>query len=547
VPPRVIVVGGGHNGLVCAAYLARGGVDVTVLERRDLVGGACVGETLWPGYCVSRAAYVVSLLRPCIVRDLGLHQLGVELLPRTPSSFTPLADGRSLLLGRDLAQNLAEIRRFSTRDAERFASYEAFLERVASAFDTLLDLPPATWPVRSRRAMLAWVYALRAGLSLGRELPEATRALLAPARTLLEEWFESEPLRATLATDAAIGAFAAPSTPGTGYVLFHHVMGSAGGARGVWAYVRGGMGALSEALASAAKRAGASVRTGASVAQIRVRDGRAAGVVLENGEELAADAVACSTDLARMFTLLDEPSALPPAFVRALQRIDYRSPVFKLNLALGTLPRFRANGRDDSALRGTIHVGTPDLDSIERAHADARDGKLSERPLVELTIPSTLDPTLAPAGKHVASVFAQYAPALDASDARWPALRAQMLQRVVALVEEVAPGFAAAIEHAEVLAAPDLESIFGLTGGNIFHGAMTPDRLYFMRPVPGFTEYRLPLADLYLCGSAAHPGGGVMGAPGRNAALEMLADLRRRRGSRDPETRRARRVASPFS
>jgi phytoene dehydrogenase-like protein len=528
VAPRAIVIGGGHNGLVCAAYLARAGVDVTVLERRERLGGACVSEPLWPGYRVSRAAYVLSLLRPCIVRDLELRELGLELLPRTPSSFTPLADGRSLLLGRDLAQNVAEIRRFSERDAQRFASYEAFLERIATAFDPMLDLPPASWPPRGRRGLAAWWAALRAALALGRELPEATRVLLAPARALLEEWFESEPLRATLATDGAIGAFAAPSTPGTGYVLFHHVMGSLGGARGVWAYVRGGMGALADALASAAQRAGAQVRTTANVAQIRVRAGRAAGVVLESGEELAADVVACSTDLARLTALVGPGSELPERFQELAAHIDYRSPVFKLNLGLGALPRFTSRDRDASALRGTIHLGTPDLDAIERAHSDACEGRLSERPLVELTIPSTLDPTLAPEGKHVASIFAQYAPALDAGDPRWPELRAQMQSRAIALVEELAPGFASSIEHVEVLAPPDLESIFGLTGGNIFHGAMTPDRLYFLRPLAGASDYRLPLAGLYLCGSAAHPGGGVMGAPGRNAALEVLADLRKR-------------------
>jgi phytoene dehydrogenase-like protein len=528
-PPRAIVIGGGHNGLICAAYLARAGIDVTVLERRDRLGGACVSEPLWPGYRVSRAAYVVSLLRPRIVRDLKLLEHGLSLLPRTPSSFTPLADGRSLLLGRDLAQNLAEIRRFSERDAARFASYEAFLERIASAFDPMLDLPPAAWPPRSLRGLAAWCAALRAALALGRELPEATRTLLAPARTLLEEWFESEPLRATLATDGAIGAFAAPSTPGTGYVLFHHVMGSLGGARGVWAYVRGGMGALSDALASAAQRAGARLRTEARVERVLVREGRAVGVVLEGGEELGADAVAGSIDLARLLALVEPAGELPERFHEIARRIDYRSPVFKLNLGLGALPRFTARDRDASALRGTIHLGTPDLDSIERAHAEAREGRLSERPLVELTIPSTLDPTLAPEGKHVASIFAQYAPALDAKDPRWPALRAEMQRRAIGLVEELAPGFASAIEHVEVLAPPDLESIFGLTGGNIFHGAMTPDRLYFLRPLAGASDYRMPIAGLYLCGSAAHPGGGVMGAPGRNAALEMLGDLKRRR------------------
>jgi len=493
-----------------------------------VLGGACVTESLWPGYRVSRAAYVLSLLRPRIVRDLALQELGLQLLPRSPSSITPLADGRSLVLGADLAKNQAEIGRFSVRDAEAYPRYEAFLERAASAIEPLLDRPPAVWPPRGAASLGSWLTALRGAASLGRDLPRAVHALLAPARELLEEWFESEPLRATLATDGAIGAFAGPSTPGTGYVLFHHVMGSLGGARGVWAYVRGGMGALSDALAAAAHRSGATLRTDAEVTRLLVRDGRVSGVVLASGEEIVADAVACSTDLARALNWIHDRDVLPDELVRAAAQIDYRSPVFKLNLALGELPRFRMTDRAEAPpLCGTIHIGSPDLDSLEIAHAQAVAGELSERPVVELTIPSTLDPTLAPPGRYVASVFAQYAPALPASDPRWPALRAQMQSRVVGLIEELAPGFSRSIEHVEVLAAPDLEAIFGLTGGNIFQGAMTPHRLYFLRPMPGWSDYRTPVAGLYLCGAATHPGGGVMGACGRNAALELLTDLRR--------------------
>ncbi len=524
---RVVIIGGGHNGLVCAAYLARAGAQVTLLERRALLGGACVTEELWPGYRVSRAAYVLSLLRPRIARELELERFGLQLLPRAPSSFTPLPDGRSLVLGPDRAANVAEIERFSPRDARAFPAYEALLERIASALEPTLDAPPPEpWP-RRPQDFLAWWLALRAGARLGRDLPRAARLLLGPARSLLEEWFDSEPLRTTLASDAVIGAFAAPSTPGTGYVLFHHVMGSISGHRGVWAYVRGGMGALSEALAAAARAAGVSLRTDAEVDRIRTAQDRAIGVTLAGGEEIDAGVVVSAVDPARTFGALDDPGVLPDEFRRALDGLDFRSPVVKLNLALRELPRFRVHDRPEPPLGGTIHLGPQNLDQIEHAFDDARNGEVSSRPLVELTLPSVIDPTLAPAGRHVASIFAQYAPVRPTDDAAWPRLREQMRDRVLAVVDEVAPGFSDSIEALEVLAAPELEDVFGLTGGNIFHGAMTPDRLLFLRPLAGWSRYRTPVRGLYLCGSGTHPGGGVMGAPGRNAALAIARDLPR--------------------
>lgn len=528
---RVVVIGGGHNGLVCAAYLARSGADVVVLERRAVLGGACVTESPWPGFRISRAAYVLGLFRPRIVEELELGRHGLRLLPRSPASLTPLPDGRSLVLGADRAASVADIARFSKRDAETYPRYEAYLERVARAIEPLLDAPPPELPPRRPRDVAAWWRALRAGVRLGRDIPSAARLLLGAARDLLQEWFDSEPLRATLATDAVIGAYAAPSMPGTGYVLFHHVMGSTTGDRGVWAYVAGGMGRLADALADAARAAGAALRLEAPVARIDLVGDRAAGVVLEDGEEIPADVVVSSADPRHTFETLVEPGALPESFARGVRAIDFRSPVFKLNLALSELPRFRIRDRDDLPLSGTIHVGAQDLDALERAFDDARAGSVSARPLVELTLPSVLDSSLAPAGQHVASVFAQYAPALEPGDPAWPVLRDRMRDAVLAAVEEVAPGFSSSILHLEVLAAPDLERIFGLSGGNIFHGAMTPDRLHLLRPLPGWARYRSPIRGLYLCGAGTHPGGGVMGACGRNAALEIARDLRRR-GSR---------------
>ncbi len=514
---RALIVGGGHNGLVCAAYLARAGVAVTLLERRDRLGGACVTEELWPGYRVSRAAYVLSLFRPVIARELALERYGLRLLPRSPASITPLADGRALVLGGGTASDVAEIERFSRRDAERWPGFEHWLEDVAAAVEPLLDDAAPSFTGLAPRNLGRWARLGRAGLRIGKRLPETLRLLIGPARPLLEEFFESEPLRATLATDAIIGAFAAPSMPGTGYVLFHHVMGTLGGRRGVWAYVAGGMGALSDALAAAAREAGASLRTDAEVIAIRCRDGRARGVALASGETLDADCVVSGMDLARTAGLVDDA-----ALARDFPGADHRSPVVKLNLALGALPDFRVRDRDALPLGGTIHVGPVDLDAIERAFGDAAGGGVSELPVVELTIPSLLDPTLAPPGKYVASIFAQYAPVLPKADPSWPAVRDAMRDRVVAAVEALAPGFAASIERVEVLAAPDLERIFGLTGGNIFHGAMTPDRLLFGRPGAGLAPHRTPVDGLWMCGSATHPGGGVMGAPGRNAAREIL-------------------------
>jgi phytoene dehydrogenase-like protein len=442
----------------------------------------------------------------------------LRLLPRSPASITPLPDGRSLVLGAGAANDRAEIARFSPRDAERLPEFERLLERVAGAVEPLLDDAPPSFAGGLRPRNLArWARLGRAGLALGRDLPDALRLLVGPARALLEEYFESEPLRATLATDAIIGAFASPSTPGTGYVLFHHVMGTLGGHRGVWAYVEGGMGRLSDALAAAAREAGAELRADAEVAAIHASGGRVRGVTLESGEAIEADLVVSGMDLARTAALVDDP-ALADAFPRA----DTRSPVVKLNLALGEAPRFRVRDREALPLGGTIHVGPIDLDGIERAFGDAAAGRVSELPVVELTLPSVVDPTLAPPGKHVASVFAQYAPVLPADDPRWPSVRDAMCARALGAIEALAPGFTASIEQLEVLAAPELEREFGLAGGNIFHGAMTPDRLLFLRPSARLAPYRTPLEGLWLCGAATHPGGGVMGACGRNAGLEIL-------------------------
>jgi phytoene dehydrogenase-like protein len=520
------VIGAGHNGLAAAAYLARAGLPTVVLERRELVGGACVTEELWPGFRISRGAYVVGLLRPALVRELGLTGHGLRLLPRRPSSFTPLPEGGGLLLGPELEASQREIRRFSARDAERYPDYEQLLDQVARSLEPLLDAPPPD-PGRLHLRDLGLLARLaRGALGWRRDIPAALALLLGPARRTLEGWFESEPLRGTLATDAVIGAWASPSSPGTGYVLFHHVMGETGGARGVWAYVEGGMGRLSEALAAAARGAGAEIRCNAPVERVEIAGGRVSGVRLADGTMVEAEIVLSNADPRRTFVQLVPEGALPSEFLAAVRALDFRSPVLKINAALDALPRFRGGGEPPTPEHvGTIHVGALDLDALDRSFAAAQRGELPERPMIELTLPSVVDASLAPVGRHVASLFVQHVPYAP-EGASWDQLREPFADRVFALVDEVAPGFSSRILHRGVLAPPDLESVFGLSGGNIFHGAMTPDRLFFLRPFPGWARYRTPLAGLYLCGAGTHPGGGVMGACGRNAAGEVLRDLR---------------------
>jgi len=524
----VAVIGGGHNALVAAAYLARAGLRTVVFERRSLLGGACVTEELWPGFRISRAAYVAGLLRPAVVRELGLGARGLRLLPRAPSSYTPLPDGRGLLLGPDQAASQEEIRRFSARDAERYPAYEGFLDRLARALEPLLDAPPPD-PARPRWRDLAPLARMTAAAWRARaDLPRALALLLGPARPTLEAWFESEPLRSTLATDAVIGAWAAPSSPGTGYVLFHHVMGETNGARGVWAYVEGGMGRLSEAIAAAAREAGAEIRTDAPVAAIDVERGRVTGVTLEDGTTIEAATVVSGADPHRTLLGLTGREHLPEATLRELRTLDFRSPSLKINLALDRLPRFRGVAGDAAGPEhvGTIHLGALSLDALDAAFEAARRGALPDRPLIELTIPSTVDGSLAPPGRHVASMFVQYAP-YELAESSWEAERDRFADLVFALVDEVAPGFSRSVLQREVLAPPDLERIFALTGGNIFHGAMSLDRLLCLRPLPGWAHYRAPIGGLYLCGAGTHPGGGVMGACGRNAAAEVLRDRAR--------------------
>jgi len=517
-----IVVGAGHNGLVTACYLARAGLRVLVLERRYVVGGACVTEETFPGYKVSTASYVNSLFHTQIVRDLNLERYGYEVLPRDPSSFTPFPDGRSLMMGPDLERTRKEIAKFSKRDAERYPQYEAMLERVAALVEPTLTMAPPDI-LRPRLADLRALLTL--GLSFRRlrdGAGEAVEILTGAARPILDRWFESEELKGTLATDAIIGAMASPSMPGTAYVLFHHVMGEAGGTRGVWAYMRGGMGGITQALAGAARNLGAEIRCEAEVQRILVRDGRTEGVALANGDELHASLVVSNADANVTFLELLDRNELPEAFVADVERINYASASLKINVALEELPSFRAlpGSEPGPQHRGTIHI-CPDQDYIERAYDDAKYGRPSAQPVIEFQLPSVVDPTVAPEGRHLMSMFIQYAP-YELRDGSWNDQRDAFADRCFAIVDEYAPNFTSSVIDRQVLAPPDLERVFNLTGGNIFQGAMTPGQLFAFRPAPGWARYRTPIRGLYLCGSAAHPGGGVMGTPGYNAAREIL-------------------------
>jgi phytoene dehydrogenase-like protein len=493
-----------------------------------VLGGACTTEEVWPGYKVSTAAYVNSLLRPEIIRDLELKRHGFQMLPRNPSSFTPFPDGRSLLLGPDKALTHREVSKFSAKDAEALPKYEAMLERVADFLEpTLTMTPPNPWSLKP--ANLVQLARLGLGfLKLGTDGQKAVEILAGAATPILDRWFESEQLKVTLATDAIIGAMASPSMPGTAYVLFHHVMGETNGVRGVWGYVRGGMGGISNAIASAAREAGAEIRTKAEAVKILTGNGTVRGVTLRDGTELHATRVASGVDANVTFLKLMGNGDLPSEFVEAVRHIDYSSASCKINIALGELPDFKALPGTTAGPqhRGTIHI-SPTMEYIERAYDDAKYGRPSQAPIIEATIPSALDETVAPPGKYVMSMFTQYFPYRLAPGLSLAEEREKYADRCFDLINEYAPNFKRSVIARQVLTPVDLEERFGLTGGNIMQGVMSLSSLSFMRPVPGYADYRTPVRNLYMCGAATHPGGGVMGACGFNAAREIIRDARR--------------------
>jgi len=517
-----IIIGGGHNGLVCAAYLARAGRKVLVLERRELVGGCAVTEEVWPGYRVSTAAYLTSLLQERIIRELELARFGYQVDAKDPAFFSPFPDGRYLFMWQDRAKTLEEIAKFSKHDAEVFPAYEDHLERLSQVVEGLLLTVPPEFPPHGLGDFLDYLKlaAKMRGLS-AKEIVGLVKIFTQSAVEFLDEWFESGEIKVTLATDGVIGANGGPRSPGTAYILLHHVMGNVAGHRGLWGFVRGGMGAVSNAIAASARSRGVEIRTNAAVEGIRVVDSRVRGVVLEGGEEIDAAIVASNLTPPATFLGLIEPRELPADFLGSIRKYRTEGTSCKINLALDGLPNFRAlPGANGPQHRATMHI-CPSLEYVERAWDDAKYGHPSQSPLLELTVPTLYDPSLAPPGKHILGIFIQYAP-YTLRESHWDELREPFAYRVFDLIEEYAPGFRSLIVEKQVLTPLDLERRFGITGGNIFHGEMSLDQMFVMRPVAGSARYRTPIRGLYLCGSGAHPGGGVMGAPGYNAARAIL-------------------------
>ncbi len=524
-----LIIGAGHNGLVTAGYLARAGLKVLVLENRELVGGACVTEQVWPGYKVSTAAYLCSLLQQRVIDDLELTRFGYHVEPKDPAFFSPFPDGRCLFMWQSRQRTLQEIAKFSRRDAERYPAYEAQLERLAQLVEDLLLVPPPKVPPASAGDLVEYLKLAGRLRKLGRrDIGPLVKIFTQSAREYLDEWFESDQLKVTLATDGVIGANGGVMSPGTAYVLLHHCMGGLAGVRGLWGFVRGGMGTISEALAASARAHGAEIRCSSKVVRILVRDGAAAGVVLAGGEEICAPMVASCAHPQRTFLEMIGPGHLSQDFVEALRRYRSEGTSLKINLALDGLPDFRALPGEGPQHRATMHL-CPSMDYLERAWDDAKYGRPSQGPLIEMTIPTTYDPALAPPGQHLLGIFLQYAPYTLATG-HWDSLRDSYLDHVLGIIEQYAPNIRSITRHAQVLTPLDLERIYGLVGGNIFHGAMSLDQMFILRPVAGWARYETPIRNLYLCGSGAHPGGGVMGAPGHNAAKMILRKWKRRGG-----------------
>ena len=528
-----VIIGGGHNGLVCAAYLAQRGLAVCVLERRNVVGGATVTEEFHPGFRNSTASYTVSLLHPKVIRDLNLAEHGLRIVLRPISNFLPLPDGRHLLVGGGLAATQAQVAKFSRCDADALPAYYAMLDRVASVLrDLLLSTPPNVGG-----GIHALLDAWKAGHRLRSLDLAGQRDVLdlftKSAGDILDRWFESDPIKAAFGFDAVVGNFASPYTPGSAYVLLHHVFGEVNGQRGQWGHALGGMGAITQAMARECAARGVVLRTGANVARVIVKAGIAIGVELEGGEVVSAARVVANVTPTMLFDRLVAPEHVPADFRARIAGYRSGSGTFRMNVALSELPDFTAlPGRSAMPHHGSGIIIAPSLSYMERAYFDAKAHGWSRAPIVEVLVPSVVDDSLAPPGAHVASLFCQHVhPDLpQAMPGRtWDDARDEVADLMIDTVNAAAPNFRASVQGRRALTPLDLEREFGLTGGDIFHGRLTLDQLFAARPVLGHADYRMPVRGLYLCGSGAHPGGGVTGVPGHNAAREILRDVRRRR------------------
>ncbi|MGB7368548.1 MAG: NAD(P)/FAD-dependent oxidoreductase [Methylovirgula sp.] len=537
--PDAIIIGGGHNGLVCAFYLAAAGLKPLVLERRDKVGGAAVTEEFHPGFRNSLAAYTVSLLNPKIIRDLDLARHGLKIVERKLQNFLPLEDGRYLKIGAGRTQ--AEVAKFSPRDAQRLDAYAARLDGLADILrELVLETPPNVAGGPPLKMLADIVKTGRLANRLRRLPIETQRDLLeiftASAGEFLDHWFECAPLKAAFGFDAIVGTYASPYTPGTAYVLLHHSFGEVDGCKGQWGHAVGGMGAISESMARAAAAQGAEIRVSSPVKEVLIEKGRAAGVVTEAGEIFRAPIVAANVNPKLLYRDLVPADALPADFRERIDKYRCGSGTFRMNVALAELPDFSAlPGRDLGEHHTAGIILAPSLRYMEEAYFDARRHGWSKRPIVEMVIASTLDPTLAPRGGHVASLFCQHvAPQLPNGDS-WDTHREEVADLVIATINAYAPNFKASVIARQIFSPLDLERTFGLVDGDIFHGQLDLGQIFSGRPVLGHADYRAPIPGLYMCGAGTHPGGGVTGLPGHNAAREILRDAGRRAKIPDPE------------
>ena len=519
-----IVIGAGHNGLTAAAYLAKAGKKVLVLERRHVLGGAAVTEEIYPGFKYSVCSYVVSLLRPEVIRELDLPNYDLEIIP-LDSTFTPMPNGDYLFRSGDHARTRREIARHSATDAEAYEEYGQLMVQMAMAVKPLLAMippEPTSWYPGDIFGLARLGNHFR---HLGEKLfYDLANLMTMSSADFLDQWFETDVLKATMSASGIIGTFMGPRSPGTAYVLLHHYMGELDGAFRSWGVARGGMGTISRVIADAARRHGAEIRSQAPVDQILIRRGRACGVVLASGEEIHAKVIVSGIDPKQTFLKMIDSQCLSPEFQKQVSHFKIRGSSAKVNLSLDSLPDFTSMPGAGPHLAGAISI-SPSIDYIEQAYDEAKYGNFSRRPYMDIILPSVLDPSMAPPGKHVMSIFVQYAP-YDLKSGVWREKREALGDTVVDTLSEYAPNLKDIILHRQVVTPWDLEKEFGLTEGNIFQGELTLDQLFFLRPMAGWAKYRTPIKNLYLCGACTHPGGGVMAASGRLAALEILKDTR---------------------
>jgi phytoene dehydrogenase-like protein len=521
----VVVIGGGHNGLVNAAYLAKAGKKVLVVERRHVLGGAAVTEEIVPGFLFSECSYVVSLLRPEIIRELDLPRHGLEILP-LDGTFSPMLNGDYLWRVNDHAKTQREIRRHSRLDAEAYDEFSKMMTPMCRFVKPLLSMippDPTTLHMKDMKQLNFLLQRFR-GLSSD-ERYTLVQLMTMSAADFLDQWFETDVLKATMSASGIIGTFLGIRSPGTAYVLLHHYMGEIDGAFRSWGFSRGGTGGISLAIAGAAREAGVEIRTQAPVAKIIVKNGRSAGVVLKSGEEISCNVISSSVDPHLTFEAFLEPKELPPDFLESVRRYKFRGSSGKVNLALDGLPNFRSLPGVGAHLRGAMSI-SPAMEYMERAYDDAKYGHFSRRPYIDMVLPSLTDPSVAPPGKHVLSCFVQYAP-YKLAEGTWDEQREAFGNNVIETIAEHAPNIKDIIIEKQVLTPLDMEREFGLTQGNIFQGELSLEQLFFLRPVPGWAYYRTPIDNLYMCGSATHPGGGIMGANGRIASQVILKEWKK--------------------